>query len=499
MRFKSIRLKLFLSVISLVLIFISISLFLNNTLFKKFYINNKKEQLIDSANEIMEHYQSSRNGVLLDFEILEKNRGLHITIYDKQWNLIYDSYDNRVINFEPRNPNQNNPNRVTEDKPQSQKRVPVNLLRNLTFDEYRFLERTDARLQNHFIDLAKRLNNGDILVITVPVALIDESVAISNQFLLFGGLIILIIGIIISFFFSQRFTKPIIELDNIAKEMAGLNFESKYETKRIDEIGELGGSINSLSEQLSCSISNLKESNEKLQIELEKERKLDEMRKEFVSSVSHELKTPISLIQGYSEGLIDNVVSDEKSRKFYAEVIVDEAKKMDRHVSDLLDLNRLESGLYKLDIKRFDIVQLIKTIVTKYDKEFLELGISCNFDQANKIFVEGDSERIEQVIQNYINNAIDHLDKDKMISIKTEILPDNVRISVINSGSQINKELLDSIWKSYFKADKARTRSKGGTGLGLSIVKAIILRHNGEYGVDNLDSGVSFWFELKRV
>ena len=207
--------------------------------------------------------------------------------------------------------------------------------------------------------LVATLDNSYNLYIKMPVTSIEESVKISNEFLSIIGFFVILIGGTILSFVSSRFSDPIVELNQIAKNMSNLDFNKKYKISNVnDEIDMLGNSINTLSDKLEGTIKQLRNTNMELEKDIEEKSKIDEMRKSFISDVSHELKTPIALIQGYSEGLIENVNSDEESRKFYAEVILDEATKMDKLVKQLLELMKLEYGKMQFNNKEFNIVEL---------------------------------------------------------------------------------------------------------------------------------------------
>ncbi|MDD4262420.1 MAG: HAMP domain-containing sensor histidine kinase, partial [Syntrophaceticus schinkii] len=242
----------------------------------------------------------------------------------------------------------------------------------------------------------------------------------------------------------------------------------------------------------------LTEANKKLRADIEQERRIDKMRKEFINNVSHELKTPIALIQGYAEGLKLNINEDEENKNYYCDVIMDEAGKMNRLVKDLLDLSQIESGSFKLDKTSFNISSLIESVLDKYRPVLFEKGIKVELDIPEYLTVNGDAGRIEQVLVNYLINAINHVDDKKEIKIQAVILNEKVKISVCNSGENIPDESLDKIWTSFYKVDKARTRSYGGTGLGLSVVKAIQELHGNSCGMENLEDGVLFWFEVDR-
>lgn len=362
--------------------------------------------------------------------------------------------------------------------------------------QYDIITQHDALMQSNYLDLMGRLDSGYIVFFRTNLENLQDSSAISNNFLAYIGIFVTVIGTIIMFFISRSFTKPILVLENIAKKMSVLDFNAKYEGESQDEIGQLGNSINMLSEKLEQTISELKVANIELQSDIEHKVQIDEMRKEFLSNVTHELKTPIALIQGYAEGLKDNISEDEQSREFYCEVIIDEAMKMNKMVKKLLSLNQLEFGNNQPEIIRFDMVSLINSVIQSTDILCKQKEISVIFEEKQPCYVWADEYMIEEVVTNYISNAINHADGAKIVEIKLIHLENVVRVAVFNTGELIPEEDLEKVWIKFYKVDKARTREYGGNGIGLSIVKAIMNAHNKECGIVNRSNGVEFWFEL---
>ena len=356
-----------------------------------------------------------------------------------------------------------------------------------------------------YILLSSTLDNGYLLYIRIPISSIQESVKISNNFLyLMAGFAILIAAVIVSYV-SRKFTDPILELNDIAKKMSNLDFSHKYRIKDVDdEINNLGRSINVMSDKLERTINQLRNSNIELEKDIEEKSKIDEMRKSFISDVSHELKTPIALIQGYSEGLLENVNTDEESRKFYAEVILDETNKMDKLVKQLLELMKLEYGKRQFNDKKFNIVEVEKEVVRKSKVMLEEKKVKIEFNLSEEINVFADDFYIEQVISNYITNAIKHvkeIDGKKVISIVNEvnIEKNKVRVIIFNTGENIAEEHINRIWNRFYKVDESRNRTDGGTGIGLSFVKAIMNNYGNRYGVTNKEDGVEFYFDLDLI
>lgn len=363
-------------------------------------------------------------------------------------------------------------------------------------DNYTILSTYDSRMNTYYMESWGFFPNGTVFIMSTPLASIQESADISNRFLSYIGIIALAFSSIAMFFATRTVTKPILQLAVLSKKMSKLNFEARYIGKEKDEIGILGNSMNELSEQLKQTVSELKSANNQLKRDIEEKNKIDEMRTEFLSNVSHELKTPIALVQGYAEGLKEGIIDDEESRKFYCEVIMDEANKMNKIVKQLLTLNQLEFGQDSMHLERFDLTALIDGLILSARILIEQKGVSVEFIHQGSVYVWADEFQIEEVLTNYLSNALNHVSGEKRIIIKVETRNQLAHVSVFNTGDSISEEDMEKIWQKFYKIDKARTREYGGSGVGLSIVRAIMESHNMKYGVQNLDHGVEFWFEL---
>ena len=362
--------------------------------------------------------------------------------------------------------------------------------------EYQIQSTVDRASTDKYYELFSTFDNGDSAIIRMSVESFKESIDISNKFYLWIGIVAILIATIIILIVTSRYTKPLLELADISKKMSELDFNAKYTGHHNDEIGVLGNSMNDMSEKLEKAISELKSANIELQKDIEKKEEIDEMRKEFISNVSHELKTPIALIQGYAEGLQEGITENPEDMQYYCDVIIDEANKMNKMVKSLLTLNQLEFGDSHVNMERFDIVSMIHGVISSMKIQMQQKEVNIEFSCDRKIFVWADEFQIEEVITNYLSNALNHVDENKII--KVEIIEKNgiVRVAVFNTGKNIPNDELDNIWIKFYKVDKARTRAYGGNGIGLSIVKAIMDRHNKAFGVENKENGVAFWFEL---
>ena len=360
------------------------------------------------------------------------------------------------------------------------------------------LKKTDTRLDSEYLVLVGVLENGDMVLMRTAVESIRESAAISNRFLLFAGAAAIVASILVAFFTTRHITKPLQQLTDISKRMVDLDFNAKYESDQSNsyEVEELGNHINRLSENLERTISELKTANVELQDDIEKKIQIDEMRKEFLSNVSHELKTPLALIQGYAEGLQECINDDAESREFYCEVIIDESDKMNRMVKKLLTLNQLEFGNDQVIMERFDMTELIRGVANSTKILIEQKGIRLELENSEEAWVWGDEFKVEEVITNYMSNAINHADGEKLIRVFYTRSEDKLRVSVFNTGQPIPEEDIEKIWVKFYKVDKARTREYGGSGIGLSIVKAIMDSFHQRCGVINHEDGVEFWMEL---
>lgn len=357
----------------------------------------------------------------------------------------------------------------------------------------------EMRTNTEYIEMYGQLDNGCWYIISATMESIQDSVKLANRFLAGVGAVSILVGCVVCWVIARRFTKPILKLAEISEKMTRLDFEAKYQGKDKNEIALLGANINQLSESLEKNISELKTANNELQKDIERKEKVDEMRKEFLSNVSHELKTPIALIQGYAEGLKEAINDDPESRDFYCEVIIDEAGKMNTMVKRLLTLNQLEFGNDVVSMERFDIVSLIRNYLQSAGILIKQNEIRVCFTQEEPVFVWADEFKTEEVFMNYFTNAVNHCAGEKVIEIKLEKLEGRARVSVFNTGECIPQESIGHIWEKFYKVDKARTREYGGSGVGLSIVKAIMESMNQKYGVENYTNGVRFWFELEIV
>lgn len=488
--FSSVKIRLFLTLALTTLAIIAFLICMNSFALEKFYLYSKQNTLEEVYNQLNDYYNGNdheldlekemeRIAIRNNFDILIKDED-NINIYSTSADFYY------VID-----------SIIGAGTSKRSKELETN-------DKFTIDLQKDFKNGLNYVMLSGILDNGYHVFIRVPVTAIQDSVAISNKFLILMAGVMLLISAVMLSFISKKFTEPILELNKIAKNMSNLDFSHKYKIKDVDdEINNLGKSINTMSDKLESTIKQLRNTNIELERDIEEKSKIDEMRKTFISDVSHELKTPIALIQGYSEGLLENVNTDEESRKFYAEVILDETNKMNRLVQQLLELMKLEYGKREFNNTNFDIVEAEKEIVRKSKVILEEHNVDVKIEGLESMTVFADDFYVEQIITNYLTNAIKNVKEingEKYISIENSINEKNgkARIEVFNTGENIKEEDLNRIWNRFYKVDKSRNRQSGGTGIGLAFVKAIMTNYENDYGVINCENGVKFYFELDR-
>ena len=287
-------------------------------------------------------------------------------------------------------------------------------------DNYTIQQSHDRFAGMDYVECWGQLDDEHYFIIRTPLESIRESANISNKFYFAVGLAIIVVSGLMIMLVTKRITRPISELTDLSKKMSDLDFEAKYESKVGNEIDVLGDNFNRMSSQLETTISELKSANNELQRDIEDKIKIDKMRKEFLDNVSHELKTPIALIQGYAEGLKENISDDPESREFYCDVIMDEASKMNKLVKNLLTLNQLESGKDAVVMERFDIVSLIRGVLQTMNIMIGQKEANVIFEAEKPVYVWADEFKIEEVVTNYVSNALNHLDGEKEIEIKLQ-------------------------------------------------------------------------------
>lgn len=364
------------------------------------------------------------------------------------------------------------------------------------YDNFEIMKR-DATNAEYFV-YSHTLKSGESLYLYSEVANVENVVSVSGGVYSFISITMIIIMSVIFYLLVAKFTKPLVEMNDITKDMAALNFERKCNNYGNDEIGELGNSINILSTALDATLIDLKDKNKQLEKDIERRHQLDNARSSFISSVSHELKTPIAIISGYAEGVCEGISDDPEVIKEYCQIIHDESVKMNALVVELLELSKLENRVQPFTPDFFDISATIKSLASHLSLQLEQKKIKFINNVPSPLVCYAQEDKIELVLRNYITNAISHCEGEMIIEVSSRETDRFIEISVFNTGKNIAAHDLPELWDSFYRADKAHGRSENRFGLGLSIVKSIMTNHNCRYGVRNTENGVVFTFEVAK-
>ncbi|GGE51830.1 two-component sensor histidine kinase [Pullulanibacillus camelliae] len=332
--------------------------------------------------------------------------------------------------------------------------------------------------------------NGQTLYLFSMTSLqpVDEAVQMLKDYYVYITGFVLLLILFTAFYYSKKIANPLLRINRITKKIANLNFSETVPITSKDEIGDLSRNINLLSRTLHSHIT-------QLQQDIEKEKRLENTRKEFIAGVSHELKTPLSIMKSCITILRDGVAKHKKG--YYLEALDKEVDKMNVMVMDMLELAKFESGTYKMKMDPFYINRAIDSVCEQLRLEMENKDLTIQ-KVIQPIEVVANRHRIEQVLTNFLTNAIRYTPKGHDIIITTEEKADQVKVGVENKGTYIDPEQIHKVWDRFYRGDASRRRSKGGTGLGLAISKNILEMHHVIYGAENTDDGVLFYFHLNK-
>jgi two-component system, OmpR family, sensor histidine kinase VanS len=489
----SITKKLFIITSIIFAIFIGSTLIVQSLFFERFYIAQKKNDLSSSIEKFKTNYNKEEDE--------EKSAEL-IREYEENYNMtimILNRY-NKIKFITGPTKDRSNIGRVRQlaDFISLWAETPGNLSgirqsnKNITSTV-----KGRAEIPSSVINITPNNEKEEVIFALSSLQPVNEAVSVIEKLYVYFCIAALFFIIILSLINSKMIAKPLIRINRVSKKMAQFDFSEKCAVTSEDEIGSVADSLNFLSENLYNALNSLKQANAKLEEDIEKERQLERMRKEFVASVSHELKTPISLIDGYAEGLKDDIF-EGADRDYYLDIIIDETKKMGNLVSDMLDLSQLESGYFKLNKDEFNLADLIRFTLNKYETMIKEKNISMAIRLLEGVRVYADWNRLEQVITNFITNAIRHVNDNGDIYVNMVDMDKEISVEFENTGSSIPEEELLKVWDKFYKIDKSRNRSLGGTGIGLSIVKNVLALHSYTFGAFNTEAGVKFYFRVPK-
>ncbi|KRQ86375.1 Alkaline phosphatase synthesis sensor protein PhoR [Caloramator mitchellensis] len=483
-KINSISRKLFIINAAIFVAFIISTMLFLSLFFERFYIKQKIYQTERTLNEFVAGYKKAKTLDEIEKVLLESEENSNTKIIVLNSNLVP-----KIFRIDGRD-------KVLRN------RLLIDVVKNIGDSEMRFVRKSDdiatfflSDNQGPIKGIVSVYNyneKGEIIISATSVQPINEAVFIINKIFLYFIFLALAVVLILSYFYSKIITKPLVQMNKVATKMANLDFSEKCSVQSKDEIGSLANSLNVLSENLNNALTSLKEANAKLEEDIEKEKKLDKMRRDFIAAASHDLKTPIALIEGYAEALKDDIF-DDKNKDYYLDIILDETKNMASLVEDMLELSKLESGKLEISKEKFNLDKLVDSTVKKFIGPIQEKSIDLQLNLIENCEVYADWDRIGQVITNLLTNAIKHTNDNGQIIINMLRQDNKIKLEVENSGSHIPEDEIDKIWDLFYKIDKSRNRKFGGTGVGLSIVKSIIEMHGGSYGVNNTPNGVVFY------
>lgn len=336
----------------------------------------------------------------------------------------------------------------------------------------------NQRFNNKTLVLAFKLDNNTQLFISASLEPLDATVTILRSQLFYITLLIVALSLVVSYFISKRISNPIIKMKNKAKEIAKGNYNITFENSEIEEINELSKTLNYACSELI---------------------KTEDLRRELLANVSHDLKTPLTMIKAYAELIRDVTYNDKEKMEKNLNIIIDETDRLNILVNDILELSKIQSNSTPLNIEEFDLNELIKEILKRYEIYIEKENYKIEYKEKENIKIKADKIRIEQVLYNLINNAINYTGEDKKVIIQIKNEKNKIRVEIKDTGKGIEKKELEYIWDKYYKVDKTHTRVQVGSGIGLSIVKNILISHNFNYGVESkINKGTTFYFEIPK-
>ncbi len=444
--FKTLRYFVLFSIIILVVLWLLQVVSLN-----KFYELSVKNEISNVVEKVKENYNSD------DYED-------YLNRLSFQNNMCIEIYDGVAISYSSIGCYKEGA-KLTDEKRDF-------IFNNTQEKEFIFV---DQKMKSNYLMEGIKLENGKFAFVQVRLEPVDSTVKILKDQLLVISIFVCLLSILLAVFLSRRISKPIEKMNANAKKIASGEYEVDFEeNSTVNEINELNKTLNITSKEL---------------------QKTENLRRELMSNVSHDLKTPLTMIKAYAEMIRDLTYKDKKKMKENLNVIIEESDRLNLLVNDILELSRYQSNTIKLEYDDFDINELILEILNRFKIYEEQDGFKITYKKSKKCIVHADRKRIEQVLYNLLNNAINYSNEDKKIEIKL-IEEENVKIEISNSCDKLSDEELNLIWDKYYKVDKTYSRVQLGTGIGLSIVKNILELHNSNYGVKQDDKKITFYFDI---
>jgi len=342
------------------------------------------------------------------------------------------------------------------------------------------------------IQLVAGMGGGDFLVITQPLEQLRRNAAVASRFFLFVGGLLLVFEFAVVLMLSGRLARPILDLSEVARRVAAEDFGARYLKKRNDELGVLGDSLNAMAAALARNIEDLTAANRELALKVKAQ-------ETFIAGASHELKTPVGLVRGYAEAVKLGMYSSEAERNELLDVILKEADHLDRLVRDLAQVATLAEADRSLSLSEGDLFGTVSDAVARFALEAKEKRIALRVEGHGPIAARFDPDRIVQVMDNLLSNAMRHTGEGGAVTVRVEATAEGARVEVENTGDPVPEEHLPNLFAPFYRVDASRTRGSGGSGLGLATVKGVAEAHGGSCGARNTPTGFLVWVSLPRT
>jgi len=486
--------KVFVFSLALVTLVIVGGIYINNNYLEDFYSNRRIAQIKEVRKLLSEEVPTKE-------EIDTYAQKYNITI-----NMLERINPNRTEQGESIeiNPEHIREAKLNESNFKPAKRNEAEQIYFRRFEKYKLDENNEGnriidRRGMYHLEYWKLLPTGQFITFRISLDSIQSTVGIVNEFYIYEGIAIFIGSLFFVYIFSLHITRPIIALNSIIRRMVNMDFSYRANIKSGDELEELGDNMNFLSSELEKNIGELKLSNMKLKDEVEKRKKIDELRKEFIASVTHEIKTPITVINTHAEMLLYDLVENTDERKEYLKTIMSEGSDISTLLNELIKLIKLEEKIVDIKIEKLDLFNLIEEESSKYKIDLVGKEVNLILNLEKNLIALGDEFKIRQVVNNLLSNGVSYVDNGGELKVNLETVEDKARVEIINTGSFIPEDKIENIWKAFYRVEESRNKKYGGTGLGLTIVSGILERHRSKFGVENIDNGVKFWFTLEKV
>lgn len=489
----SLKNRLFMVILFVLIFNIMLSLVLGTTFFDKLYTYDKIDSLKRGVDEIKLSYKTKNLdtivNTIIDHEVqnmsiciftLNVNTGDgEIEYYSRQKYFSINPFDKDVLYLIEKLYNENAFDKLTDK------------------NKYYIINDENNRRDNN-ITVMSNLQDNKYIIMQTPKKFIRDISDLAIKYTMYISIFTFLIGALFIYFIADHTAKPIREIQKIADKISNLDFSYRCSVSSKDEIGLLSVSINNMAEKLEDFVSQLMVANEKLKDDLTRQEKTDQMRKQFIANVSHDFKTPLTLIMSYSEALLDMKDMNKATKTEYLNIIINEGNKMSEFVQELLKLSQLESGMIKLEKSNFSLNEIINNTIRKNKIIAEQKNLIIEKYISDNSIVFADYYRINQVFQNLYENAVKYASNNGIIRITTLSSNNKCIVKIFNTGKCISNEDLENIFTSFYRSDKSR-KNMGSYGLGLAIVKVIMNMHSENFGVQNIDNGVEFWFELENV